>query len=227
MTSEEKRVTPLANDPESIQEYATSLGLDPRSMICAEVFSLDEEMAAFVPHPVYSVIFLYPVGDEDGVIEKRYTEKVPLPEPTPWFTYQTVSNACGTIAVVHSIMNNLDKATITSGSWFENFISQSMEMSPEQRAELIYNDKELEQKHEEHAQASDVDIPDNVDTHYIAFVKLDGKLWELDGRKPQQICHGDCDDLLLNSLNVIKNDFMPHITDPLRISIAAFCAPSQ
>jgi ubiquitin carboxyl-terminal hydrolase L3 len=90
---------------------------------------------------------------------------------------------------------------------------------------LIYDDEELNAAHESSAQESTVPLPAHCTTHYTTFVELGGNLWELDGRKPQPICHGDVTDLLRSSLKVIQEDFMPNLDDPLQISIVALVLP--
>ena len=224
MTHLKKKVIPLSNDPEELLNYVSRLGLDPSSATFSDVFSLDPEMALLVPHPVYSVMLLYPIGPKDGYLEKRCKETVDLPSPHPWFTHQTVSNACGTIGVIHSIMNNLNHVKIKDDSWFTKFIQNTANMTPEQRAEAIYNDNDLFSIHDDAAQNSNVPIPDEVDTHFITFTEVGGKLWELDGRKPQPICHGEVKDLLLDTLALIQKEFLPHIDDPLKITMTALTA---
>ena len=219
-------LTPLSNDPESLTDFAVTIGVDPSSFQFAEVFSFDEELLAMIPRPVYSTVFLFPIGDPEGAIETRYTEAVPLEGPVPWFSKQTVANACGTIAIIHSVLNNLSVLKIKPGSWLEKFIVEAKDKSPDDRAKLIEDSEDLLEIHEENATGDDTPITEaSMTSHFIAFILLDGKLWELDGRKPQPICHGPCTDVLTGSIAVVQRDFLPHIENPMEVSICGFCAP--
>ena len=224
--SEEGILTPLSNDPESLTEFAESIGLDPESFTFNEIFSFDDEMLQLIPRPVHSVIFLFPVGDSDGPLEKRYTEETPKTQTDsniPWFTLQTLPNACGTISVIHSILNNLNHVRIIPESWLSKFIEKSKSMTPEERANYIESNDEIQEIHEGAAVEDTTPINDeDAMNHFIAFIEKDGKCWELDGRKPRPICHGPTDDLLASAIKIINTDFIPHIEDPMRISAVAF-----
>lgn len=219
---EEKTVSPLANDPQIFSKYTENLGLDLNTSNFYLILGFDEEFHSFTPSPVYAVIFLYPMGEKDGFLQTRYNNPLPdeqIPTPRPWFSLQTVNNACGTMAALHAIMNNLDHVKLKPDSWLSNFAKETANMTPEQRAVLIHNDKTLFSFHEHAAEQSNLSIPEKVTEHYITFIEVGGRLWELDGRKPQPICHGEVKNLLSDSLSIIKNEFMPHIKDSLNISL--------
>lgn len=226
--TDEVSVTPLANDPVSLTDYASTIGLDLTTFQFAELFGYDEDVFAFIPKPIYSTLFLFPVGKDDGPIETRYQEKVPLPQPIPWYTKQTVGNACGTIAVLHSILNNLDHLGVAKDSWLEKFILESADKTPEERAAMIEGNTDLIELHEETATDDTTPLDDiSFASHFIAFIIKDGNLWELDGRKPQPICHGPSSDLLKDSVDIVKRDFLPHIEDIMYTSMCAFCGQSS
>lgn len=219
-------LTPLSNDPESLTEFAESIGLDPESFSFNEIFSFDDEMLQMIERPVHSVIFLYPVGESDGPLEQRYITEPPQTDADsnlPWFTLQTLPNACGTIAVIHSILNNLSHCRVIPDSWLSKFIEKSKTMTPEERANYIESNDEIQEIHEGAAVEDTTPINDeDAMNHFIAFIEKDGKCWELDGRKPKPICHGPTKDLLNSAVEIIKSDFIPHVDDPLRISAVAF-----
>ena len=77
--------------------------------------------------------------------------------------------------------------------------------------------------------ANDDDTPlteSSFSNHFITFISLGGKLWELDGLKPQPVCHGECSDLLKDSVALIQKDFLPHIKNQMEVSVCAFCGLS-
>ena len=220
----EKSTIPLVGDPDIFTEYSKKLGINMDAVDFTFIFSLDEEMFSFYPQPIYALLFIYPQGDKDSIFHTRCMEQPEnLLDPIPWFTHQKMKNQCGTIALIHSVMNCLDNIPLAEGSWFANFKEVSKSLSPEERGDLLANDDSLLSFHENFASKSDISIPDDgiVDTHFIAFVNVGGKLWELDGRKPFPICHGECTNLLAKTATVIKEQFFAHIpeNDLVRVSI--------
>ena len=50
---------------------------------------------------------------------------------------QSIGNACGTIAVVHSICNNLHRFKLKPGSLLEKYIGIASNLSPAERGYLL------------------------------------------------------------------------------------------
>ena len=219
-------LTPLSNDPESLADFAETIGLDPESFAFNEIFSFDDEMLELIPKPVHSIIFLYPLDNEDNYLEDRYSKSVPPIDQNatiPWFTNQTVPNACGTIAVIHSILNNLSHVKIQPETWLSKFVEISKDMTPEERANYIESNDEIQELHEDAAVEDTTPVQEDSGlNHFITFIEKDGKCWELDGLKKSPICHGPTDDLLASAVKIINTDFVPHIDDPLKISAVTF-----
>jgi ubiquitin carboxyl-terminal hydrolase L3 len=226
--SDRRNVAPFPNEPPDITKYAIKLGLDPTTAVFSEVFSFEEELTAFVPHPVYSFIFLFPVGPSDGPLELRHQDVVPLPTPVPWFAKQFVGDGCGTLAVIHSVLNNITSIRVQPDSWFATFAARAASLSVDERSQLIYDEDFLYTTHDESAEESTVPVQeDQCDMHFVTFVEIGGNLWELDGRKPQPICHGAVQDLLLGGMGVVKRDYLPHLEGEMRISMCALTVPPQ
>lgn len=79
-----------------------------------DVYGLDPELLAMVPRPVLSVLMLFPITDAEEAYKDEQNARVDASETKPspdevFIMRQTISNACGTIGLVHSIGNNLDK----------------------------------------------------------------------------------------------------------------------
>lgn len=70
----------------------------------------DPELLAFVPRPVAAIIFLYPITEASETYrleeEARLTKKEQDISPNVMFFKQTISNACGMMALIHSLANN-------------------------------------------------------------------------------------------------------------------------
>ncbi|QQP49203.1 Ubiquitin carboxyl-terminal hydrolase [Caligus rogercresseyi] len=120
------------------------------------------------------IMLLYPIGkdleeNKDGV----------------YFMKQTISNACGTVAMIHCIANNLES--------IKDFLDQSMGKSADEKANILEYDKDVCNSHDEVARAGQSAVPnlnDNVDYHFVALIEKNGTLYELDGRKSGPINRG-------------------------------------
>ena len=56
---------------------------------------------------------------------------------------QIVGNACGTVGILHSILNSRDSSLnqIRPGSFLDSFVSKSITMTPDERAVLLNEDE--------------------------------------------------------------------------------------
>ena len=62
-----------------------------------------------VPQPVVSVLLLYPITANNEAYRKEQAQKEEQIIPSDLIFYkQTISNACGTIGLLHSLANSLD-----------------------------------------------------------------------------------------------------------------------
>ena len=73
-------------------------------------------------------------------------------------------------------------------------VQDAIPLSPQARADLLYESEALESAHQSAAGGGDTSAPDaedNVDLHYVCFVKSqDNNLWELDGRRKGPLNRG-------------------------------------
>lgn len=217
-------VTPLSNDPESIADYAASLGLDPTTFEISEVFSFDPELLQMLPPNIVAFILLFPCPSKDSPLAHRQVAAPSPDAPKPWFTKQTIENSCGTIALLHSIVNNKARFTITEDSWLSRFLPNCENLSPDEIGELLLEDDDLQEMAEDAAALDDTPVEEVVDLHFVAFVEFDGKLWELDGLREHPICHGPVSSLTEGASNVIQTEFIPNVEDPMRMSCVALSA---
>jgi ubiquitin carboxyl-terminal hydrolase L3 len=76
-------------------------------------------------------------------------------------------------------------------------------------------------------QTSRGSLEDNVITHFVALVHVNGGLYELDGRKDGPVRHGDTtkETLLKDACEVVE-DFMKRDPDEMRFTILAL-APKR
>ncbi|KAI9743281.1 MAG: hypothetical protein M1818_003127 [Claussenomyces sp. TS43310] len=163
-----------------------------------EIFSLDEEMVAFLPKPIYGLVFLYQFQDDD------LGNQEPTSPDNIWFANQTITNACGTIALLNIILN-IPK--INLGETLQCFKDFTQSMSPPLRGYTVGNHDFLRKIHNSFARRMDTlsadlsmsnsanartsqpskvsDEEDQAGYHYIAFVPILGSVWKLNGLERQ------------------------------------------
>lgn len=74
-------------------------------------------------------------------------------------------------------------------------LNDAIPLKPAERADLLYESQALETAHQAAASGGDTSAPaaeDNVDLHYVCFVKSQkNQLWELDGRRKGPLNRGE------------------------------------
>ncbi|KAL1371129.1 hypothetical protein HN51_001373 [Arachis hypogaea] len=185
-----KRWLPLEANPDVINQFLWGLGLPPDEAESCDVYGLDDDLLQMVPSPVLAVLFLYPLTSKSE--EERLQQENEKRENSNkvYFMKQTVGNACGTIGLLHALGNITSEIKLVEESFFDKFFKTTASMDPMQRGVFLENDREMEVAHSVAASAGDTEASDNVDTHFICFVCVDGELCELDGRKSGPISHG-------------------------------------
>ncbi|PFH56196.1 hypothetical protein XA68_16908 [Ophiocordyceps unilateralis] len=169
--------------------------------------------------PLYGVIFLfkYPTdrpyasadGPLDGTFDRAASEHL-------FFAAQTIQNACATQALLSVIMNKTDDVAI--GSSMSDFRDFTMPLPPEFRGEALSNSDLIRDVHNSFARSSPfVDETQKTGEpedafHFIAYLPVNGTLYELDGLQPAPISHGPCS----------VESFPEHVVRVLRSRIARY-----
>jgi ubiquitin carboxyl-terminal hydrolase L3 len=119
---------------------------------------------------------------------------------------QTIGNACGTIAMLHCVMNHTSAFQLQDGKFWSNFYRDTKGMDAEQRALALNDNEDIEEEHQYVASqgGSSSSHPINDNLHFIVFSAVDGQLYEFDGRKQRPINHGPCDNVLYGSVSMIR-----------------------
>uniref|UniRef100_A0A3Q1G8A8 ubiquitinyl hydrolase 1 n=1 Tax=Acanthochromis polyacanthus TaxID=80966 RepID=A0A3Q1G8A8_9TELE len=126
-----------------------------------------------------------------------------------YFLKQTVVNSCGTIALLHAVANNKSELSFDNDSALKKFLDDTANMSPDDRA-----------KHLEKNQVRS----DKVNFHFIAFVNVDGQLYELDGKMNGVVKHGVTkEDSFITDAAEVCRGFMERERGEVRFSAVALC----
>ncbi|XP_046679365.1 ubiquitin carboxyl-terminal hydrolase isozyme L3 [Homalodisca vitripennis] len=211
-------------------QLLVSVGV-PEKWQIVDVYGLDQDLLAVVPRPVVALIFLFPTSDkyEEHRIsqEGEVQAKGQTVSPDVYYMKQFAQNACGTIALLHSIGNNLDKIQLGDGC-LKQFFEDTKQATPEERGEMLMKNAGVINAHQELAQEGQTEAPspnEPVNFHFVALVCKDGDLYELDGRKSFPINHGPTtpDSLLEDGAKVIR-EYTSRDPDDIRFTVVALTA---
>lgn len=223
------RWLPLEANPEVMNQFLKQLGVGT-SWQFVDVYGLDPELLSLVPRPVCALLLLFPITEKYEHFRAEEEEKIKSHgqdvDSSVYFMKQTISNACGTIGLIHAVANNREKLSFESDAALKKFLDESTSLSPEERAKFLEKDESIRVTHESSAQEGQTEAPnidDKVDLHFVAFVHLQGHLYELDGRKPFPVNHGKTsEDTLLEDAIEVCRKFMQRDPDELRFTVVAF-----
>lgn len=131
---------PIESNPEVWNEYAAKLGVS-REWVFVDVFGLDPELLAMVPTPVKAVLMLFPITSKYEQYREAQDTALSMDyPPSLFFVRQTIANACGTIALIHSVVNN--EIDISNGV-LEVLYEEMKGCTSDLRAKVLENSKEL------------------------------------------------------------------------------------
>lgn len=192
-----------------------------------DVWSLDEECLATMPKPILAVVLLFPCTEEyykfrDEQFE-NIKEKGQEVSPKLYYMKQVVPNACGTVALIHSIANNEDEIKLGDGH-LKQFLEDSKSLDPVQRGELLEKAEKIINLHKEIAQGGQTEAPEPetpVNYHFVSFIQLDNNMYELDGRKEFPINHGELKEGFLEGAVAVCKDYIKRQPDAVQFSIVA------
>ncbi|ROW11279.1 hypothetical protein VMCG_01368 [Cytospora schulzeri] len=236
----------LENNPEVMNSLKKRLGLSD-DLQFYDVYSLDEpELLAHIPRPAHALLVIIPltkVWDEERKNEDAVEEDYAgfgEDEPVIWFK-QTIGNACGSIGLLHSVINGPASKHIVPGSEFERIRRAAIPLGVSERAQMLYDSEAFEEAHRSVEELGDTAAPTpehghHIGHHFVSFVKAgDGHLWELEGSRKGPIDRGtlaeDEDVLSPRALNMGIKRVIKMVqdagTDDLRFSCTALAPKSS
>eukprot|EP00483_Globobulimina_turgida_P008575 UN08593 len=170
------------------------MGLPDGFAFC-DVYGLDAELLAFVPQPVLAVMLLFP--SSQAIKEYKLKQQEQLTKNPQkinqdlFYLYQhdDIGNACGTIAMIHALSNNaLSKNFNLKESALTKFMDKTTKMDWSERGWELLKAKDIQEGSEQAANDEEdnqtkTSKDDKTNAHFITFIRKDGELYELDGRK--------------------------------------------
>ncbi|KAG8690666.1 ubiquitinyl hydrolase 1, partial [Ceratobasidium sp. 423] len=160
---------PLESNPEVFNTWSGKLGLSTKLYDFSDVYGLDPELLELVPGPSKAIVLLFPITDllkqkRGEADEKLAKEGQPDIDPTLIYIKQTISNACGTIGLLHAILNS--DIVLKPGSSLARFLDLCKGHTPEERGKLLEETTLFAKAHIDAATSgqSAVPAPDHLDT---------------------------------------------------------------
>lgn len=185
------------------------------------------DLQDLVPSPRYALLLLFPLT---SALKDASASATPLTQSSlqPYFIRQTIANACGTIAIMHALLQG--EIIPETGSVLHKIQQQTLNKTPMERAQILEQSIEIDRVHETFAQEGQTAAPnpnEEVDLHFVCFIHHDGKLLQLDGRRDAPVVHGASsgETLLRDACTVVQEQFMQRDPTELRFNMLAL-APS-
>ncbi|WWC89359.1 uncharacterized protein L201_004281 [Kwoniella dendrophila CBS 6074] len=216
-TSDSSKWVPLEASPDVFNDWSGPLGL-PKSLTFQDLFSLDSDFLSFIPQPRKAVLLLFPsrgkLHDEREREEKD--EEGKWNGEGVWWIKQTIPNACGSIGLLHALLNLPEKGPDALGpdSQLMKFKSASLPLSPLDRAKLLDESNFFSEAHLSASQSGQSSIPDDldVDTHFITFIeatneKGEKRIVELDGGRNGPFDRGQSENFLEDVAKVVQEKY--------------------
>ncbi|KAI9511402.1 peptidase C12 ubiquitin carboxyl-terminal hydrolase 1 [Russula earlei] len=216
------RWIPLESNPDLFNKWAHNAGLLPSDAQFQDIYGLDDDLLNLVPKPVKAVILLFPIRGKLEQLRQQEEAKikesgqVPL-DTTVFWIKQTISNACGTIGLLHALLNA--KVVYEPGSPLTKFLDAYK--TPLERAKFLESTDIFAKIHAAVAASGQTAVPDNLDTdlHFTCFVQAPSRsaevatgelrLIELDGGRAGPVDRGKSTDLLKDVATYVKEQIVP------------------
>ncbi len=108
---------PLESDPSLFNDYMHECGM-PQTWGFNELYGFDDELLDMVPKPVLAVVVNFEKIDNGEMNIMGFQEY-----QSRYFMNQSgaLDNACGVIACLHAIYNNLEQIPVAEGTILKNF----------------------------------------------------------------------------------------------------------
>ncbi|KAG2113527.1 uncharacterized protein F5147DRAFT_681422 [Suillus discolor] len=236
----ESRWIPLESNPDVFNSWAINAGLASKAQF-EDIYGLDPELLGMVSEGVKAVTLLFPCSGTIATKRKEEDEKIaaqgqyPI-DPTIFWMKQTIVNACGTMGLLHALINS--GVAFADESPLARFIEECKDKTPLERVKVLEETSLFEQIHTSAAVSGQTTVPEDLDTylHFTCFVKAPDvtargtetqvrgwRVIELDGGRNGPIDRGECTNLLQDVAKFVKEHYIKE-SKSVNFSMMALCS---
>ncbi|CAH1785731.1 unnamed protein product [Owenia fusiformis] len=213
----------IESDPGVFTELIKGFGVTGAQV--EEIWSLDPESFANL-RPVHGLIFLFKWKPDDtpqgSLVQDSRLEKI-------FFAKQVINNACATQAIL-SILLNAEHKDIKLGETLGSFREFTQSFDAATKGLSISNSDQIKKVHNSFARQEMFEFDkslakkDDDVFHFIGYLPIDGRLYELDGLKEGPIDHGSIpegSDWLDSARPVIEKRIQKYAADEIHFNLMA------
>jgi len=229
----QERWAAIESNPEVLTELCHRLGASDQFEV-VDVFSLDPEMLSFIPRPVLALYLLFPSRSDGERTMSKFTPEQHRLSGDIFYLDQCdghLDNACGTIAVIHSLLNHRDMMGLSGSDApieqyyqrtkdMKNFKERGMALDADQKVAEIHNSLVVK------GQSRPVSC-DKICHHFVSVIERDNHLVELDGayNDGPYVVEELKGDFLESAVEFIKKKYMDRICS-IQFSLMALVVKS-
>lgn len=172
----------IESDPGVFTQLIKEFGV--KGVQVEEVWSLDADSFANL-QPVHGLIFLFKWKSDDdiqgSIVQDTRLDNI-------YFAKQVINNACATQAIL-SILLNCDHSDIDLGKTLAGFKKFTRDFDPQNRGLALSNSDPIRQVHNSFARQQMFEFDHHISKkdddvfHFVGYVPIGGRLYELDGLK--------------------------------------------
>ncbi|XP_071443579.1 ubiquitin carboxyl-terminal hydrolase isozyme L5 [Hetaerina americana] len=172
----------IESDPGVFTELIKEFGV--KGVQVEEIWSLDAEQFANLK-PIHGLIFLFKWVQDDeisgSIVQDNRLEKI-------FFAKQVINNACATQAIL-SILLNAKHPDIQLGSTLTEFKEFCQTFDANMKGLTLSNSQVIRSVHNSFARQTLFEIESKMASkgeevyHFVGYIPIDGRLYELDGLK--------------------------------------------
>jgi len=215
----------MESNPDVMNAFAEKLGVDTNQYSFGDIFGLNEDLLGMIPQPLLALILLFPSN------AKVPQEAIKGDDSNSFFLHQpkALQDACGTIAMIHAISNNLDKVPLADGC-LKTYIEANRGKSPAVRGSALASNADINAIHNSFVQNEDLNQTKHVEAgstghHFVCFMQVGQEVVEFDGCKDDLTHHMTIgEDTFLNvTAKIVQEKYLdpnPDIIDFVMISFA-------
>ncbi|KAJ2021600.1 ubiquitin carboxyl-terminal hydrolase [Coemansia sp. S85] len=216
----------IESDPGVFTELIHNMGV--RDVQVEELYSLDSDTLRSM-EPVFGLIFLFKWQGAASQSGAKQNAGQVVDNNDVFFAQQIIQNACATQAILSILLNR--ESEIELGETLTNFRSFASDLPPDMRGLALTNCDQIREVHNSFVRPesflTDPDEPkrpageDDDLYHFISYVPVNGRLYELDGLRRGPVDHGKSADWLERVGEVIQQRMGEYNEGEIRFNLMA------